>query len=207
MNIKNQITVLIGSCDKYSFLWDEFYRAFSKYFLPDIDVFLLSETKKHPYIPTINTGTTTWGKHVLKALEQIDTPYILWLQDDYFLIKPFDSDTLEYNLECCKNFNVDHLILDRIAKHYTLIDEKHCGMIKMSDRSKYLTSLQASIFKRDFLVDNIKPNDTPWTFEVQGTKRVRDKGYNVYIQPMWWYLEVVDRGKYNDKYSQAKKFI
>ncbi|MEF8811138.1 MAG: hypothetical protein V5A47_09470, partial [Bacteroidales bacterium] len=185
---------------------------FFRYFMAPVDIYFLSESKKHPDFDTINPGHRHWGEGVLHALNYIKTPYILWLQDDYFLIEPFGEAMLEMNLMHCREFGMDHLILDRISKHYTIGDGPHycyfdTNFVKMSDDSDYLTSLQASIFERQFLLNNIYPHESPWDFEIKGTKRIRGQGYKIYIHPMEWYLEVVTRGKYNDNYEKARKIL
>lgn len=207
MQLKDEITVLIGSTDKYSWLWEEFNYAFLKYFFPKVPVYFLSETKKNPAIKTINNGNLKWGENLMYTLSYyVPTRYVLWLQDDYFLIKNFTKDELKDDLFYVKKEGIDRLGLCPIAYHYTL-DRGDGRYIKMADKSKYLLSLQPSIWEKHFLYSCLNKNYSPWDFELKGTEKIRGTGARIYINPKQWYIEVVTEGKYNKHYLNAKRII
>jgi hypothetical protein len=207
MQLKEKISVLIGSTDKYDFLWDEFNYAFFKHFFPKIDVFFLTEKRKNTGIKTINVGNVSWYEGVSQSLLYfIKTKYVLWLQDDYFLIKNFTEKELENDLKYIEKFNIDRLGLCPVSHHYTM-GEGNGGYIQMHPESKYLISLQPSIWKTDFFYGQLKKGESPWSFEINGTERILNKGYKISIRPLQWYIEVVTQGRYNKHYPNAKRIL
>ncbi len=207
MQLKDEITVLIGSTDKRSWLWDEFNYAFLRHFFPKVRVYFLTETKKNPSIDTININRDKWGGCVSHALSyHVHTRYVLWLQEDYFLIKNFMPEELEKDINYIKNNGVDRLGLCPISNHYTM-GQGDGKRIQMSDKSKYLLSLQPSIWEKHFFYKTLKEDYSPWDFELKGTERVRGTGANISIRPLQWYIEVVTDGKYNKHYPNAKRIL
>ena len=94
----NKITVLVNSCDKYEDAWDPFFELLHIYggSFP-YPIVLNTERKQYSSkwfkVRTVNTPKKcSWSKRLLHVLDQIDTEYIFFLLDDYFLEMPFDHD-------------------------------------------------------------------------------------------------------------------
>ena len=52
---------------------------------------------------------------------------------------------------------------------------------RIADNSKYLISMQPSIWSREFLLRVLKPEYSPWDFEIEGSYQLRGKEKNTYI--------------------------
>lgn len=174
-DISSKCTVLINSCDKYEEAWGPFFSLFNK-FWPEcpFEKIVNTETKscKINGVNTVN-ATGNWGERLSSALSQIDTPYVIFMLEDFFLQKPvrekeiFDKlDVLDNNPDiACFYFN-------RITE-YTDVSSSFPGyyeMIPKSDESLYILNCQASLWRKDVLLAAAKNSENPWQFEVEGYK-------------------------------------
>ena len=105
------LTIVVNSCDKYEELWDPFFKIF---FLRwpavtngSVPIVLITNTKKftHPRVNVfMHSSETSWSDTFGRALRAVKTPYILYLQDDYFLSR-LNVKRLGQLLEIMKNEN------------------------------------------------------------------------------------------------------
>ena len=83
------IALIVGSCDKYHFLWDKFSFLLDKYWDKGIDIpkYIITQNvdPKIHNIQSILVETPLYTTGLRKALDTIKNEYVLWLQDDYFL--------------------------------------------------------------------------------------------------------------------------
>ena len=84
-------SILVNSTDRYSDCWHPFFYLLNKYF-NDVTcpVYLNCENKSFEYdgisIQMIrNSEKFTWSQCLMNAIQYINSPIILYLQDDYFL--------------------------------------------------------------------------------------------------------------------------
>lgn len=64
--------------------------------------------------------------------------------------------------------------------------------------SKYLVSHQPSIWRKDFLLSCLKPGESPWVNEYEGTKRLQNKPeirQKIAIYPYDWYEHKCIKGQ------------
>lgn len=154
----------------------------------------------------IQNGKIPYSECIMNSLEKLNTDYVLWFQDDYFLRKTLYKDEFEKYM----NFVIDEKV-DRlgICKSTPLYQKDHVvdNIYKMKQNSKYTISMQASIWKTDFFQSCLIKGESPWQFEVEGTKRLNKRIHNSYlaIQDTPWYLEAMRKGKFTDEYHQILK--
>jgi hypothetical protein len=215
--MNKKFTILIGTCDKYSFLWNNFTTIFNRYWDSSIvvDKYFLSETT-NTNIDGFNwftPGNIAYSDCLKYALDNIKTPYVLWLQDDYFLRKMiFEEKFIEY-MNFIENNNVDRFCFNRYKPHcnYYTLERTNTPFYKMNQYSNYTISMQSSIWNVNFfkscLIENGKEN--PWEFEVNGSIRLNNsKTHNIYYELAndSWYLEGMKKGKFtNDYYDILQK--
>ena len=79
------ITLFIGTCDKYHMLWEYFITQADKYFEPKCKKIFISENKKvsSKGYKTYLAGKQNWSDRMKDALEEVDTKYVFVLLDDY----------------------------------------------------------------------------------------------------------------------------
>lgn len=198
--MKNQeISVIIASCDKYNFLWNDFQRLFTKYWQLDTTNILVSETKKinQKDIISHNCNSQSWGERLLSALEYVDTEYTFLILEDYFFHSEITDDLISWHTNFLKEVDGNKIMIADTSKHYMLnhIDDT---LYKFSDTSNYLTSLQPAIWKTEWLRSVTDKNFNPWQFEINGTDRIKGRDNKVYInmQKDPIYYNVIRKTKY-----------
>ena len=95
-------TLLLNSYDGGEDLWEGFFTAlYVQWKEFDLPVVLNTETKKFDFkslnIRTINCPkkNVSWGKRLIDCLKKIDTEYVLFFLDDFWLDAPVDNEYFE----------------------------------------------------------------------------------------------------------------
>lgn len=202
------LSLLVGSCDKYSFIWDKFFKLFDKYWDHSItiDKYFVTEHKPafHKDFRPLCVGNYIWTKFARLALQQINTDYILWMQDDYFLRKTISAEQFSNYMNFVETNNVDRLGIHGHSNLYSYVDPSG----RLTQNSLYTASLQASIWNKKILLSLLEQNDeTNWRFEIDGTIRFNQTQHKVYVsvQQESWYLEALKQGSYTQDYFNICK--
>jgi uncharacterized protein (DUF3820 family) len=200
------LSVLIHTFSKYSFLWEGYLNHWERnwglgypvtYFGTDIPCendSIIFNSKK---FQVKYSGSGEWSDRLKKLLLQIPADYILYMQEDHFPTKIPDLINL------CRLVEKNNLLRLQIStvKHFYKLNG--AGEVLFFDPySKYLVSHQPSIWKKSFLLDCLKPGETPWVNEYKGTLRlqqtsqIRDYITNkIAIYPYDWYKHMCIKGK------------
>ena len=97
--MKDKVSLLILSCDKYKDLWPIFDYFFKKNWANCfLDKYFLSNHEQS--VPSgfrsINVGEdVSWSNNLILALDKIETPYVFLLLDDVFINNKIDNDNLD----------------------------------------------------------------------------------------------------------------
>ena len=189
MASNSPFSILINSSDGFEDCWQPFFVLFNKYW-PDCDApILLNTERKNWAIEELSVRCTqvalrltkmkrlTWSECLMAALDQVETPLVLYLQEDYFLEQSVDVSLVKDMANL--------MISDPSVKHIGLTHFGSCGpfspasdprLWKISPKSKYLISTQAGLWKVDTLKAYIRAWENGWMFEIFGTRRARRKG-------------------------------
>lgn len=146
----------------------------------------------------ILSGPGEWSDRLRKLLKQIPTDYVLYMQEDMWLTAPPpDLGILMHDL---RKKGLLRLQISPITHLYTLFSEENT--IYFDVKSKYLVSHQPSIWKKSFLLDCLKPGETPWINEYKGTLRLQQNSQirqfihkKIAIYPYEWYKHMCIKGK------------
>lgn len=205
------LSILVGSCDKYEPLWNNFLALFDRYWDHDIQAnkYFISETVPVPTksFQTILTGNLPFSECLRMAIDKIESPYILWLQDDYFLRKKLLKDRFDFYIYLMKELNIDRFGIHSGCSDY-FGQNVAPNLFKLYQYSYYTVSMQASIWNRELLKFLLPPpynSESPWQFETNGTERLNDqKMHNVLYEQQFtpWYIDVTRRGKVCPEYFQ-----
>jgi len=143
-------------------------------------------------IKTYKTGHGEWGERLLKILEYIDEDYVFYMQEDFWPTKkfPFTQDHMDKfiknNIDCWRICEYSHL--------YNLIHVVD-DIYQYHQNSLYTLSHQFSLWKTSFLKKHIKPTETPWQNEIEGSIRINLTPHKIYYQNNKWYEETVRGGR------------
>lgn len=172
-DIKDKFAVLVVSCDKYSDLWKPFFKFFWR-FWPDcpFKVYLLSNKvgANMSQVENLLVGDDlSWSDSLIKGVTQLKKEeYIFLVLDDLFLC--------------------DFIRTDKVLKIFNWILESNAHYARMNPSQKpgkpynelvsivskgaiYRASTVLSVWKKDILLNLLKPGESAWDFEVWGSVR------------------------------------
>jgi len=211
MSKHTELTTLTLSYDLYHFLWPDYCKLFNKYWKPNTHNIVIGETlsetsssKNFEFITPgkmlNNNGKDMWGKRVLHALDYVTTPYVFVMMVDYYLAEDLSEEFIEQQINFLKHNNANKIVLDIDQPSYSL-DKSTPPYYKFNNDSVYQTTLMPAIWKTDWLRSLIDENDTPWTFEIEGTGKIQGHDNNVYLHDMGspMFYNVIRKNRYIPK--------
>lgn len=172
MKNKDMSIIIIGF-DGYKDLWNDFFELFNRFWrdCPFEVIFVNNLFEIEPKgITVLHAGEhAEWSKKVRLALEQVDSPYVLLLLEDFFIGKKIDTKEVLNTIDYIKTKNLNYYKLTNmnraIKKGKQPIDNKDY-LFQISEDDEYGVSLQAAIWKKTFLADLIGiGNYNAWKFE------------------------------------------
>jgi hypothetical protein len=105
-----------------------------------------------------------WSEYCWKKLEGIEDESIIFTLDDYWI-----------------NSNIDERYSQAVRK---LTGDVRSVRLNGSERDgiqeNYSVTAQYCVWDKDTLVEILKETDTPWDFEINGTRIYNEKGYKTY---------------------------
>lgn len=119
-----------------------------------------------------NQADYTWSSGLMKYLQYHNGELILLMLEDYFL----DSSAHQPNIKMAWDYMLQHSEVAKIDLTNDRLKVAHSDydaiFIQSANDAPFLTSLQAAIWRKDFLLKALNPDESPWQFEKRGTKRV-----------------------------------
>jgi hypothetical protein len=194
MNI-NKIPVILHSMDSYSRFWNPWYFLFKKHCKNHGPIFFLSEEKKPDFASEINhikTGKGEWGERLLRALDQIDSDLVFYMQEDFWCVK--DYELTDQLVEMFQKYGMDQL---HIKENTPLISTINVvgDLYRFTQNSDYTQNHQFGLLKKSKLIETVFPHENPWENEIKGTIRLNKTQHNVYLYDFGWYKSVCRKGE------------
>jgi len=191
----NEIPVILHSMDSYSRFWNPWYQLFNLHCKNHGPIIFLSEEKEPDFIDDvthIKTGSGEWGERLLRALKQIDSELVFYMQEDFWCVN--DYKLTDQLLEMFEKHGMDQL---HIKENTHLISTKKIegNLYRFEQNSEYTQNHQFGLWRKDKLIENVLPHENPWQNEVDGSKRLNEKPHNVYLLDFHWYVSVCRRGE------------
>ena len=172
-------TVVVLSCDKYSDLWDPFFKLFSiQWPNCNFPIVLVSERKEYvcPYVKVKTFQfdgrvDAPWSRRIKQCLKSLDSEYVIILMDDFFLEKEVQIEKLNQCFSwmdenkdiACFSF-VPSLWEDIETGEFPGFEERPVGGL-------YRVNCQAGLWRRKNLIKLMTPYEDPWDFEEQASNR------------------------------------
>ena len=185
----DNLTVLVTSCDAYRDVETPFLRLFRKYWSDcPFEVILVSETEREVtgdssfFDRVIATGFgKNWCQMLVEALENITTPYVLMLMNDYFLDMSVDTDTIRKRLAQAIEFDAANLRLNPNPSGKTRW--RDTDLLEYPKNTAYCVTCQTGIWNCKYLLDLAKKNKSAWEFERYGSFMVGDEKRPLLVTP------------------------
>lgn len=173
------VTVLVSSCDKYAQLWPGFFKLLDRHVSNkrNLPIYFISNTKSpnHGGVKVIHIkNEQSWSDNIITALEQIKTPYVLFLLEDYYLTH-FDYGRINQIINAMDAHNI---VYAQIAQPDRDLNKGEpfkpiSGAFYKNPDEPFRASLQACIFRTEVFIKLLKSGESPWDFEKKGSERNR----------------------------------
>jgi hypothetical protein len=174
----SSVAIVVSSCDAFFDAWRPFVFFFRKHWSDcPFPVFLIVNRLRvrSTVLQPITVGPDRdWAANMDVALKQITQPYVLYLQEDYFLNGPVNQEQLA----------ADFLFaFDRDAASFCFYGRSQLerDFVPLNDRfgivpreSDGRTRLQATLWKKEVLQSALRPGETAWNMEARASERTRD---------------------------------
>lgn len=164
----NELAVYVSSYDGSSDLWGPFFDLFQR-FWPDCDFRVYLVNNQLPYeregVDVLSSGKEIdWFDRTLRTLRQVDSEYVMFLLEDYFLSKTVRNADVHKIIETMRRDDVFYYRLSLTSGAKPSDDGEP---IKIRKGSSYSISLQPAIWNRAALIKALEEIDgkTPWDFE------------------------------------------
>lgn len=175
----SQVSVLISSFDGYADCWGPVCHGFTKYW-PDCPypIYLMTNHLDYPH-PRVEVmkvaGGRDWSGRMLTALDRIQTPYVLYFQEDYWIRQPVDTAKIVAYADHMERHGLNYLrLLSKPTPDHDFTHDARLGVL--ATNAPYRTSVQISFWRKEVLRDLIRPGESVWHFEILGSKRSRKYG-------------------------------
>lgn len=179
---KNNVALLVHSCDRYEFLFKGFAFFFSKYWDFDINCnyYFATEEKvvRVKGFENICSGKGEWADRLARILkEKISEKYILYFQEDMWLNKNINASFFNQLFKLTEKNNWKQVKLHSSEIYQTnptdfFIDGFNIARLD-NKNSDFLMSHQVTLWNKDFLLKQLHKQEHPWRNERKGTIRLR----------------------------------
>ena len=184
----NDCTLLLNSYDGGYDLWEGFFTSlvfqWKEFNLP---IVLNTESRSFQFkslsIQTINSSkdNVPWGKRLVECLERIDTEFILFFLDDFWLDAPVDNE----HFEKCLKWIKDNPDVGCISFQRTRGNNIKDGRFERFERrpqknAPYKLNCQAALWRKEALIHSVRPHESPWEWEEYGSIRASRFKWLVY---------------------------
>jgi hypothetical protein len=192
------LAILVSSYDAYSDLWPPYFAAFQRNW-PDCPypVYLLSNYKTFPdpAVKSIRVGSVkAWPESIRLALNQIPEDFVLLLLEDLFIVSRMDTKRFE---QLNTWIAEQRPACIRLQPDRGMVPTRFPGICMLPPGTPYRSSTVISLWRKDVLLDVLRPGESIWEFEVVGSQRT-DKYPDFYVTEQSYvrYIHGVIRGKW-----------
>ena len=180
------VSIVVSSCDKYEECWKPFFALLYKSWPSlktinaHVPIYLITGQKEHsdPRITVVKTDPKkSWSTALLKTLEKVTTDYVIYIQEDYFLVLDVNEQRLSDLFDFFKKEDGAYLAM---GPHYLFDSIPHPGLTGVACKSKNhrrRIDLQTALWNKKDLISLLDPKEDPWEFEVSVNSK-KHKNFN-----------------------------
>ena len=173
---KKRLIIYVSSPDSYSDIFKVFLKCYKKYWADCPYEFVLSTNSLcYEGIRTLRNykQNDTWTERTIAALKQIDSEYILLMNDDFFITDYVDSAKIEHILDLMDKYDLMYCKLAKNAKGIPV--EKGCNLLRVNKRQPYGKNLQVGIFRKEYFEGILGNGEkSAWDLEKEWLKETLD---------------------------------
>ena len=178
----NDLSIFVNTSDSFEDCWHPFFTLFVRYW-PNCPypIVLNTETKHYSFkglnivcakVAAGENRRLTWSECLARALDGVQAPYILYLQEDYFVEAAVNVGALDSMLQALKAGRADVVRLSEASDAGPWL-QTDAPIWQVAQKAKYQISLQAALWRKDFLRAQVRLHENPWQLESFGSMRLR----------------------------------
>lgn len=201
MNIIDNVTILVSTCDSFSDLWQNNKILFERFWPNHPNIIYFSD--KNTSIPNFDIcvfNNDEFSFRLKKVLSMVKTKYVLLTLDDYLLDKYVNKGSFGYCLEYLEKNDGDYFRFYKRTKVKGIFLDSQYKIKKLPlIKTAYEVNLYPSIWKTESLKRMIKKEENIWKFEVRMTRRSKElgfSGYTTYDDRIFHFVDTIRKGKY-----------
>lgn len=180
--LEDKLTVFVHTTDTFEDCWWPFFTLLRHYWPNRHSKVLLNTQFREfatddPSIRSAKVGNPSrfdlkrsWSCRLLAGLQQIKTPYVLYLQEDYFLNAPVNTHMLLRGLHEIEKGNTDYVGFYCTEPESTLtaVDD---ALALVPQTANYRLCTQAGLWRKSTLLKYTIPGESVWQWERYGSRR------------------------------------
>jgi hypothetical protein len=169
---EEDVAIVVVSCDRYADLWSDFLHCFF-HFWPECPyaVYVISNhiPCRHPRAHALTVGDdTTWSRNLQIALARLPHRHIVLMVEDLFLLAPVVTTRIRALVREFIARDGNCLKLTRTVPG----SERVSAALETSlPGAPYRCSAVFTLWKAEVLRDVLRPHESAWDFEIQGSAR------------------------------------
>lgn len=181
----DDVTILVNTCDKYEDVWYPFFKLL-KIHWPECEknrIVLNTETKIYDCdflkVETFCGGSDkTWSQRLKCVLEKIDTEFVLFFLDDFFLMSRVSTESLDEAVGLLRSdesigyiglkYNKNHDFKDK-----SIVSPQEHFLDRDTINNANRLNCNTALWRKDWLMSLIRSHENPWEFEKYGSIRSR----------------------------------
>lgn len=173
--MSEDLTLLLVSYDGYGDMWPAFFECKER-FWPDCPYPIVLANNEKQYkaknLQVINCGLDAqWSTRTRKALESINSKYVMFLLEDLFISGKVNTQDVEGAIRLMEKEKIKYYKIMTFTKIRTKNYKGIDYLFEIPSSIPYGISLQASIWEKNYFMDLIGSEDyNPWVFEVNRLK-------------------------------------
>ena len=183
MKLEEDVTLVVLSTDAFEDCWHPFFTLLSAYW-PDRrpPILLDSETKNYEH-PGLDLRCSrvlertdswpTWTESLLLGLEQVETPLVITMLDDFFVNGAVDVPLLERCTELMLKRGYPTIALTEHGLHRSVTPSDDPALLLVSQQARYRLTTSPSLWSVEALRSYAHPPENIWQFEILGSWRAR----------------------------------
>lgn len=178
--LRNRLTLLIHSCNKFSDLWETHSVLLNRNWEKrDVHTMIVSDIPNDKRLKNIDIYFAGEGSELSDrtkfALQYIDTEYVLITLDDYFPIRPIDSNKIERLIDIMDREKLDYIRLFKDPNSHKRL-KKYRKIYQISLDRNYQVNLYQGIWRKSFIEKTLGKSMNAWEYEVSLTPIARVVG-------------------------------
>ena len=178
---EKKVALLVHSCDRYQLLYKGFEYFFRRNWDLDIPFKYYFATEEIDVelegFENIKSGKGEWTDRLRNLLDQIEEEYVIYFQEDMWLTEPVSRNFFEELADLTVKNNWQQVKLNSSEVYKTETTNQFIqgfNVAKINNlESKYLMSHQITLWNKQFLKEQLLPNEHPWRNERRGTARLK----------------------------------